>query len=105
MLNKMDLLSTAKKAQLQTDPVLAKALQISVATGDGLLKLRQTVEILTHGEVFFKEYFIPSLKLGLISFLYEEAFVLNRVDHENGVTLQVKIGPKQAVKFDNRLNS
>lgn len=102
-LNKTDLIDADERKALLMRNHFGEAIFVSAKTKEGLgelfEKIIQNLEPPRHEE----DIFIPKEKLGLASYLYEEAEVLSRRDTEHGAYFRVHITTKNSQIFARRL--
>lgn len=93
--NKIDLLSQDKQEALMRQ-YWQEGVFVSAANNQGIDSLLVRISQSIPGKRIQTEIFIPSQKLGLIGFLYDQAQVLTRRDEPEGTYFQVNISDYSA---------
>ncbi len=103
-LNKSDLLTPDQRPGLARAFRNERAFLVSARTGEGLDVLLQTIVQELSGHREDKDYFVPNERFELLPFLYEQGQVLKRQDLAEGCRLEVRLSPKDARRFEKKLD-
>ena len=91
VLNKIDLLSAEKKAEMQRKTAVSGTVCVSALTGEGRDKLLQLIDERLADGLEIEEIRIPAADGRKLAWLYAHSEVLARTDEEDDIVLTVRI--------------
>ena len=102
--NKIDVAEDDARQALSKNSAGQPVFWVSARTGEGLEGLLQALAAELSGGRQEMSYFIPKHRFGLLPFLHEQGQVLKRRDTADGCRLEVRLSPKDARRFEKKLN-